>query len=218
MTVLELTSEHLARMPVFPLPTVAFLPDTTMPLHIFEPRYRELTAWCLHHDWPMALAAIDPDHVSDDLGTPPFLSIAGAGDIVFSRTLHDGRHIIVLRGIARVRLTEIDSDMPWRLARAALSPDTWPQDHLGLESASATLLSLLRAVGAYHPSLAALAGEVEESGPHPEILTYAVAARIARPPLRQTILEATDIGQRVDLVCDLLASALADLADSDIVH
>ena len=74
MNILELTAEHLAYMPVFPLPKVTFLPDTTLPLHIFEPRYRALTAHCLLHDWPMAVATIQTGTEGTHAASPPFAS------------------------------------------------------------------------------------------------------------------------------------------------
>ena len=218
MSVTELRAEHLAQMPVFPLPKVSFLPDTTMPLHIFEPRYRALVAHCLRYDWPMAVARIVPGREQEHLGAPPFLRIAGAGDIVFNRTLDDGKLIIVLRCLARVRLTEVESGHPWRVARAVVSPDTWGDGSADTDTLNTTLVSLLRAVSAYHAPLASLTAEVDANDPRPEILTHAVAVRIAPPEVQQKILETTDVTRRVLLTTDLLADLLVELAGPGTIH
>ena len=38
------------RVPIFPLPEVVFFPETVLPLHVFEPRYRQMVADCLAAD------------------------------------------------------------------------------------------------------------------------------------------------------------------------
>ena len=96
-------------------------------------------------------------------------------------------------------------------------PDIWSDDH-ALETTTDTLVSLIRAVGAHHSSLAALAAEIDVADPRPEILTHAVAVRVADPPERQRILETPHVSERVILVSDLLATVLADLAGPGTIH
>ncbi len=79
-------------IPVFPLPSVVFFPYTLLPLHIFEPRYRAMTAWCLEHDQPMAVGRQG--------------AMMGAGRIVRHERMPDGRYNIVLAGDQRVRLCD----------------------------------------------------------------------------------------------------------------
>ncbi len=218
MIVPELNTDHLARLPVFPLPGGIFLPDTAMPLHIFEPRYRALARHCTLNKWPLAVTSILPGHEEQQPGAPPFEAIAGAGDILFNKELPDGRFLIVLRGLCRVRLFELDTDTAWREARAAVLPDTWPDDHRGLDGATETMISLIRAAGARHPGLASLAAEIDASNAPPDILTHAVATRITEGPDRQRVLETCDVGARVDLMNDFLAGLLAGMTGPSTLH
>ena len=48
------------RAPLFPLPNVALFPQVLLPLHIFEPRYRQMTADALDGDGLIAMATLKP--------------------------------------------------------------------------------------------------------------------------------------------------------------
>src|SRR5688500_2135813 len=95
----------LERMPRFPLRNVVLLPNTFLPLHIFEPRYRKMTRDVLEGDKLVAMAfQLGEDHEFD--GPPGVAPIAGVGEIVLAQTLPDGRYNLVLRGRARVRIEQ----------------------------------------------------------------------------------------------------------------
>src|SRR5688572_9222401 len=81
----------LERLPMFPLPGLVLLPNTFVPLHIFEPRYRKLTADVLEGGRLMALAyQLGEEHEYD--GPPPVAPIAGVGEVVMAQRLPDGRY------------------------------------------------------------------------------------------------------------------------------
>ena len=72
MAVPEDLNERLdaaGRVPVFPLPDVVFFPDTTLPLHIFEPRYRRMTEDALRSDRLIAMAVLKPGWERDYQGS-----------------------------------------------------------------------------------------------------------------------------------------------------
>ena len=50
-----ITSAHLEHIALFPLPNAVFFPNTMLPLHIFEPRYREMTQEAAHAIYEKAL-------------------------------------------------------------------------------------------------------------------------------------------------------------------
>src|SRR5512136_3362367 len=95
--------EARGAMKVFPLPGAIVLPGTPTPLHVFEPRYRALTADALAGDRVMAVATLvrDEDAPQPRAAVHP---VAGAAFIESHERLADGRYHIVLRGAARVRL------------------------------------------------------------------------------------------------------------------
>lgn len=110
-----MSDELPQQIPVFPLPGLVLLPGQRLPLHIFEPRYREMIRDSLAARGWLALACVeDPDAP----GVPAFSRIATAGRIVAHQPLHDGRSNILLEGQRRVLLEELATDSPYRVARA----------------------------------------------------------------------------------------------------
>jgi Lon protease-like protein len=95
-------------LPVFPLPGITLFPHTHLPLHIFEERYRNLMQDTLaqpitQHCFAMGTLADIP--AQGTLGDPPVMPVAGVGRLIeYSRT-PDGRYMLVLRGVGRVKLT-----------------------------------------------------------------------------------------------------------------
>lgn len=104
------------RIPLFPLPRVVLLPGAFLPLHIFEPRYRAMVADALSGDSTIGMAMLKPGW---ELGgpTPEIFPVGGAGRIVASERLADGRYDIVLEGVFRYRVLDELPPSPYRMAR-----------------------------------------------------------------------------------------------------
>ncbi len=111
------------RIPVFPLPDTVFFPDTRLPLHIFEPRYRRMAEDALETDRLIAMAVLKPGWERDYQGCPEVYPTACAGVIEDEVRLPDGRFNIRLRGFARVRIVEFVQGQPYRIASVRLLPD-----------------------------------------------------------------------------------------------
>ncbi|MEM1347724.1 MAG: LON peptidase substrate-binding domain-containing protein, partial [Myxococcota bacterium] len=71
--------EHLEHLALFPLPGAVFFPGTMLPLHVFEPRYRQMTAEAIEDGTPIAVMNIKEPPQLDDQGRPQFHEIGGAG-------------------------------------------------------------------------------------------------------------------------------------------
>src|SRR5262245_979507 len=116
--------EALAALPIFPLPNCVLLPGGLMPLHVFEPRYRDLTRDCLEGHQLMAVARLRPGYESAYYGRPPVYERCGVGRIICSEELPDGRYALLLRGVARVEIArELPDERPYRLVEARMLPD-----------------------------------------------------------------------------------------------
>ena len=104
------------RLPLFPLPGVVLLPGTLLPLHIFEPRYKAMIADALEGDRLIGMAMLRPgwEQRNEPL---PIYPVGGAGEIVESEDLEDGRYNILLEGRFRYRVLGEDRPSPYRLAR-----------------------------------------------------------------------------------------------------
>jgi len=106
-------------LPLFPLSNVVLFPGVRAPLHIFEARYRQMTAGALAADLMIGMIAVHPDHVGEMEGNPPVFSVGCAGRITESEQLKDGRYNIVLLGTDRFRVrTELPASAG-RLHRVA---------------------------------------------------------------------------------------------------
>src|SRR5262249_25734763 len=84
-----------------PLPEVTLFPNTFLPLHVFEARYRAMVADALARDRRLAVARLEPGYESTYDGRPPVRAVAGAGEIVNWERQSSGRYNILLRGVWR---------------------------------------------------------------------------------------------------------------------
>ena len=118
MDPLEL-SRHCLDLPVFPLPDVVLMPGALLPLHVFEPRYRLLVNDCLAELRPLAVCQIRPNEVRNAAGAPGLLDYAAVGVISAHRALPDGRAVILINPVSRIRLeSEVPSPSLYRTFRA----------------------------------------------------------------------------------------------------
>src|SRR5207253_4170439 len=85
---------------LFPLPNLVLFPHVVQPLHVFEPRYREMTTDALAGDRLIATALLHPDWEAVYEGHPPIHPVACLGRIVADQRLDDGRFLLLLRGLA----------------------------------------------------------------------------------------------------------------------
>jgi Lon protease-like protein len=108
--------------PLFPLPSVVLFPQGLLPLHIFEPCYRQMTADALEGERLIAMSLLSPGwEQTPSHQPPPIHSMVGLGQIIAHERLKDGRYMLVLRGLARARvICEEDVQLPYRIGRLEL--------------------------------------------------------------------------------------------------
>lgn len=92
------------QVPLFPLANVVLFPRTVAPLHIFEPRYRQMMEAALDSDRVIAMVTVRPEQVENMAGDPPVYPIGCAGFIQSHQKLADGRFNLLLQGMHRVRV------------------------------------------------------------------------------------------------------------------
>jgi Lon protease-like protein len=102
------------RVPIFPLPGAILFPRAQLPLHIFEPRYREMVRDVM--DGSGQIGMIQPLRLDDD-NHAPLYEVGCVGELVGIEELEDGRFNIVLLGANRFRLIrEAEVDASYRCA------------------------------------------------------------------------------------------------------
>ncbi|HSN81671.1 MAG TPA: LON peptidase substrate-binding domain-containing protein [Polyangiales bacterium] len=208
-----LSTDELAKLPIFPLPRVVFFPGTALPLHLFEPRYTRMIEDCLDSGCTaLAVALLAPGWEDNYEGNPAIHEVAGAGRIVAHQARRDGTHDVILHGLNRVRLHEHPSDgRPYRCARAV------PIEDVGAATSGDVLAMMACATR--------VAAKVRERQPDfvLQLSNDLPAARAAdgvadqlvvSPEARQQILETADVQQRVALVTEHVASLLAQLSEA----
>ena len=109
----------IIRIPIFPLPGAILFPGLQLPLHIFEPRYRDLVGSALAKD--RLIGMIQPQQSKDGA---PLYDIGCLGRIGDVEALEDGRYNIVLDGETRFRLVrELDVRTSFRQIGAEIIDD-----------------------------------------------------------------------------------------------
>ena len=195
------------RLPFFPLPRAVLFPGALLPLHIFEPRYRQMIADALagHGALAMALPLASADPNAPE---PEVHEIAGLGWIVAHDRLRDGRYHILLEGAARVRLHELPREVPYRIARAEVLPEP-----MGAADGRAQVLLSLATQIAVRARRHEPRFELDLPSEVPlGVLCDRLAHTLVRDPaVRQRLLEAVDLGPRIEVLESSLAELLHEL-------
>jgi uncharacterized protein len=108
------------RVPIFPLPNLVFFPRTYLPLHIFEPRYRQMVADATAGGQCIAMALLKDGWETHYYENPPIYPLVCVGRLMSMQPLADGRSNILLQGLERCEVREEYFDKPYREATIAV--------------------------------------------------------------------------------------------------
>ena len=115
-----LYNQNMNMLPLFPLNTVLF-PGQLLPLHIFEPRYRQMIGECLQHSVPFGVVLLrEGEEAGDETAVP--CDVGTTANIIQAERLPDGRMTIVCVGNARFRISQTYHDRPYLRGDV----DLWP--------------------------------------------------------------------------------------------
>src|SRR3954470_7009162 len=203
----------LAALPIFPLPNCVLLPGGLLPLHVFEPRYRELTRDCLAGNHLMGIARLRPGYETTYYGRPPVYERCGIGKIICSEELPDGRFALLLRGVARAEIArELTTERQYRLVEAlelrdvTVDPLDARDHHHKLVSLCDRLAEVIDEGG---QQLRELARTFESPGACADAIA---AALIMDADVRQELLEACDPMIRLQRTLGHVSHLLCELA------
>ena len=107
-------------LPIFPLPSVVLFPNVFLPLHIFEPRYRQMIADALAGDRIIGMVVLRPGYEDDYEATPPIYPTGCSALITHVETLDDGRYNLILRGLEKFIVDSEQLPAAGRLYRSAV--------------------------------------------------------------------------------------------------
>jgi len=184
---------------LFPLPNLVLFPQVVQPLHMFEPRYRQLTTDALDDDRLLALVLLRPGWEPDYEGKPAIYSVACLGKILAEQRLDDGRYNLLLRGLGRVRIVqEILNDKLYRSAAVEVMVETAVADQLMIQVLRNQLVEVVRPWFEAQPEikeqLQRLLDNDLELGMLCDVLAFALPLS---PANKQWLLEEGDVARRV---------------------
>ena len=183
-------------LPIFPLELV-LLPGVPLPLHIFEPRYKEMIAECLEQKKPFGVVRASSDGVADIGCTAEIMSVTKKYD--------DGRMDILTRGVERFEVIEVNEDRAFLQAEVTVVHD---DDEPGTPAAEMVTQAVrLRA------EIAKLAG-AEPSRPdeHDGNLSFLLAGSLPLDlDFKQSLLSTLSERKRLEAVVGYLEAILPGL-------
>jgi Lon protease-like protein len=214
MPVVTLAPADLRALPIFPLPNVALFPGATLPLHVFEQRYRDLVRDALAGNKALAIARLKPGFEARYEGRPAVFEVCGAGVIDGHRELSDGRYDILVRGVARVRIVHEHPPLQkYRLVNAELLTD--------LPSAPELAAAFHERLRALWPTLAVHLPEpardlklYTRDADNAGVLSDKLASSLfGDPELTQLLLAERDPTERLRIVTDALQEIAERLSE-----
>jgi Lon protease-like protein len=207
---------------LFPLAQVVLFPRTRVPLHVFEPRYRQLTADALEGSGRVGMVAVPAEHAGAMAGDPPLYPVGCLGRITEARKTSDGRYRFILRGEERFRIRSEPPRPNERLYRVAeverLDDPLLPEDAARVAALRGRSLELLsELLGRSGDRGAERARELVSrlSGLDDGTFTDALCQSLSFSTLeKQGLLESEGIAERLTRLVGLLDFRLAEAADA----
>ena len=188
-------------IPIFPLPSLVLFPGVSVPLHIFEPRYREMVRDVAQNHRIVGMVLLKADSESDYHANPDIFDMGCAGRIGGLVKLADGRYNLVLEGLCEFRVVREIRERPYRQAEVE-----WrPVKREALECDSETMDGLREMLFSYlgEPAQEAWRSLVVQRGLRGADLINFLCFHLDVTPIeKQTMLEA--MAERVDCLLDVL--------------
>jgi Lon protease-like protein len=195
-------------LPLFPLPNLVFFPKTRLPLHVFEPRYRQMIADALDGSKRVGIVLLRPGWEADYFGTPAIYECGTVGSIEQAVPLQDGRYNIIVHGDVRFRVLDEVTTGLYRTARVVARPET-EGDAGGAYAQRTWLADLARQYIKYLPDQSAVP-EIETVGL--DALTNALIMSLNLDVAeKQMLLEIDDLIGRAEKIGSELQSRIETL-------
>ena len=187
---------------LFPLPGVVLFPHAVLPLHIFEPRYRQMTEDALASDRLIAIVQVRPPSEWQSPDEPSLEAFGCLGRIFKHERMPDGRFSFLLLGRKRIQLTrEIPSGKLYRTSEVRIVEDVTTDEPEG--PGRSELIALFRKLhrGTVDPDLDALFETDLPLGVLTDILAQALGLSSS---IKQGFLAEPRVGHRAAELLGLL--------------
>lgn len=191
--------DSLQAVPLFPLPNVVLFPRAVLPLHIFEDRYKTMTADVLAGDRLIAMALLKPGWEKNYYARPAVEPVVCVGQILTWEKLPDGKYNFLLQGRSRARIVRERAEGVYRVASLELVDETSAME-IDLEESRGRLRELfdrprLTAMPVVRQFRELLDGSVSTS----DIADLAAFNFLEDIELKQSLLAEADVRHRVEV-------------------
>lgn len=207
----------IKQLPLFPLPLV-LLPNELLPLHIFEPRYRQMLTDITLKKNLFGVSFFNPQESDDD--KPPIGSVGCVAEVREINKLEDGRANILTLGVIRYRLLDyIDAGDPYYVGEVEFFEDEEESKLLLTEAADEVFALFSRIAKAAH-KLSNQQGEMPQipQAP-PEMLSFLVTAAFNLDnEMKYELLEMRSTIERLEKLREILQKAVIKMEESADIH
>ncbi len=187
-------------VPVMTLPNVTFFPQALMPLHIFEPRYRQMLKEVLATNRLFAVTGLDQKRLDEPGEFEPPHRVASVGIVRACQKNANGTPTLLLQGLCRVEVLDIVTDKPYRRIRVRplpSAPVADPAENARLRVELARLIALKQKFGApVPPEMAEFLRTVEDPEVFVDLAAFSLCENSA---LKQKLLETLDVHRRLEM-------------------
>jgi Lon protease-like protein len=181
-------------LPLFPL-NLVLLPGTELPLHIFEPRYKEMIGECRANNAPFGVVRALENGIAE-IGCT-------AAVITVTNQYSDGRLDLIAEGRARFEVLELNQERSFLRAEVLLVPD---------EPGSPSPEDKERAIHVHREILALAGAEPDISGADAGTLSFHIADSLPLDlDFKQKLLAMRSEGQRIPALAAYLEGVLPNL-------
>jgi Lon protease-like protein len=206
----------VSELPLFPLPMVLF-PGVPLPLHIFEPRYRQMLDDIRANNNLFGLSYLEDASENE---VPPAGHVGCVAEVTETQTLPDGRSNILTVGVIRYRIEKyVERGDQYLLAQVSfLEDDEEDPDTLraSAQDVAATFTRIARAVRKINDERANLPNI---SDTEPQRLSFLVAAAVELDTdAKQMLLEMRSTSERLDRLREILALVVDNYEERARVH
>ena len=195
-------------LPLFPLNSVLF-PGATLPLHIFEERYKKMVNLCLESNSPFGVLLIRSGSEVDEAAEP--FEIGTTARIVRVQHLDAGRMNLICLGEQRFRLSRQVSETPYLVAEVEplQSIDGEGQEAKDVADTVAALFA------EYHRLYLAVSNQwtrqIGMPGAPGELADFVASRMAVDPRAKQRLLEELSVRRRLEMEMETLSDAIREM-------
>ena len=192
-----------AAVPVMPLPGVLLFPNALLPLHIFEPRFREMLARALDDNRMLCVALVKPER-QQWRTSADFFSVSTVGLIRACIGRSDGTSDLILQGIRRVKFSDFEQEAPFPIAR--IKPlKTRAKPTVETDALATKVVELYTRLKSSERALPEKIDRYLGEMSDPEMLADLIASTfVSGATRRQQLLEELDLNNRLRLLIQYL--------------